>query len=117
MKTTQRFAMVFCITLAVLMTSFGAINAHNGNRAEKAKAKIEKMKTELNLSDAQVASIQSILKDSKSERKEARQNKDREEMKELAKETQGKIMNVLNSEQQAKFKEMANNRKTNKKTR
>ncbi len=107
MKTTQRFVTALCITLAVLMTSFGNINAQNGQRAEKAKARIEKMKTDLNLSDAQVASIQSILKDSKSERKEARQNKDREEMKEHAKETQDKIMNVLNSEQQAKFKEMA----------
>jgi septal ring factor EnvC (AmiA/AmiB activator) len=117
MKTTKNFATIFCITLAVLMTSFGNINAQNGQRAEKAKARIEKMKTDLNLSDTQVASIQSILKDSKSERKEARQNKDREEMKEHAKETQDKIMTVLNSEQQAKFKEMANNRKTKKKTR
>lgn len=117
MKTTQKFATIFCITLAVMISSFGNINAQNGQRAEKAKARIDKMKTELNLTDAQVTSIKSILKDTKSERKEARQAKDREEMKELAKETQDKIMNVLTSEQQAKFKEMANNRKTNKKTR
>jgi Spy/CpxP family protein refolding chaperone len=117
MKTTQKFAILFSILLTVVLSTFSSVEAQNGQRAEKAKARIEKLQSELNLSDAQVTSIKSILKENRSEMKEARQNKDREEMKDLAKETKEKILTVLTSEQQAKFKEMANNRKTNKKSR
>jgi len=117
MKTTQKFAILFSIALTIVLSTFTTVEAQNGQRAEKAKARIEKLKTELNLSDAQVTSVKSILKENRSEMKEARQNKDKAEMKDLAKETQEKILAVLTSDQQAKFKEMANNRKTNKKSR
>jgi len=117
MKTTQKFAILFSIALTVILSTVETVEAQNGQRAEKAKARIEKLQSELNLSDAQVTSIKSILKENRSEMKEARQNKDREEMKDLAKETQEKILSVLTAEQQTKFKEMANNRKTNKKSR
>lgn len=117
MKTTQKFAILFSIALTVVLSTFATVEAQNGQRAEKAKARIEKLQSELNLSDAQVTSVKSILKENRSEMKEARQNKDKAEMKDLAKETQEKILAVLTSDQQAKFKEMANNRKTKKKTR
>ncbi len=117
MKTTQKLVAMLIVIGAVLLMNSVSVQAQKGYRADKAKAKIEKLKTEFNLTEAQVSSIKTIIKDARPDRKEAKQKKDREEMREIAKETQDKIMNVLNSDQQVKFKEMISNRKNDKNLR
>ena len=82
--------------------------------AEKMKNRLEQLKTELKLTDDQSKKIEDLFISQGKIMKELRESGDvnREKMKDLMKEREAKMKEILTPEQQAKFMEMnKNNRK------
>jgi len=98
---------VFSVIAALML--FAAIPAtaqHMGGSHEDHEARLEQMKTELNLSDEQVAQIQAIHQEYRTKREGVVNKADRDRLKALRKEEMEKVHGVLTEEQAAKAREL-----------
>lgn len=103
MRFAKKSNLVTAIMLILLTASYAApAQANEDGDSFKAK-KIERLKTELSLSDEQTAKIQTIL-----DQKQAA-------MKEQMKDTHDQIAAVLTDEQKAKFQALKEKKKEHRK--
>ena len=99
--------------ITLLLINPGRLAAQNENKADKEKQRMEKLKTDLGLTDDQVKKVQDIETDSKTKMKALREsNKDgdmeaiRPQMQAIKKDKEDKLSAVLTKDQMAKYKEM-----------
>lgn len=94
------------IAALVLIASVPAAAQHRGGDPEKHEQRIEKMKSELNLSDEQVEQIKAIHQEYRGKREAVVSKEDKEQLRALRDEEREKIHAVLTPEQAAKAKEL-----------
>jgi len=108
------------IFTALLLVSVSTLLAQD---APKKGQKLEKLRTELNLSDAQSASLKAIFNESRKDMRTIKQNESlskeakKEQMKEVRGRTDAKIQSVLDAEQFARFNEIKAERKAEAKAK
>lgn len=106
---------IFALSFGLLI-SVGAM-AQGGNMQERAQQQVEQLKTELSLTDEQVARLKEINSKNAEEMRELRNNAsgDRnqmmQQMRELRKNRDTEIRAMLTEEQAAKFDELQKEQK------
>lgn len=110
------FAMVL-MAAATIATAFEESGSQTGKAgARTAEERLEEFSKKLDLNDGQKAQVKTILESAQAEMKELRaaegtRQEKGSRMRELGKETNGKIRAVLNDEQKEKFDELVEQRK------
>jgi hypothetical protein len=91
------------LLIAGLAVSGGALSANEGAGHMTVEQKIEKLRTQLNLTPGQAANVQAILEEQKAKLDSATSEEDRKSVKD---ETHQRIKALLTDEQAAKYDRM-----------
>ena len=106
--------LIACSTLATAQNAPGADAKKGGKKGFSVEQQMERLTTELTLTDEQKPKVKAVLEDQQKKFQELRDESDqdtrRSKMQELRKETEKKMKGILNEEQFKKYQEMSQRR-------
>ena len=102
--------LIACSTLATAQNAPGADAKKGGKKGYSIEQRMERMTTELNLTDEQKPKVKAVLEDEQKKMQELRDETDRDarrtKMQEMRKESEKKMKAILNEDQFKKYQEM-----------